>query len=126
MLKLLSRHFLIDEMNLYVEEAIMRNFIRWDFQGENIWIEPEPLPLETHEEEVDYMKNWIEERIEWLDSNIPGNCYSDVVSKIPEYSENLLIHVYPNPSREKFNISFFQKIKDYFYFTINFLQNYID
>ena len=93
-------------MNLYVGEAITRNFIRWDFQGQNIWIEPEPLPLETHEEEVEYMKNWIKERIEWMDLNIPGNCNSDVFSKIPEFSENLLVSVFPNPSIDKFNITF--------------------
>ena len=112
----------IDEMNLYVEEAIVRNFIRWDFQGENIWIEPEPLPLETHEEEVDYMKNWIKERLEWLDSNIPGNCNSDVVLKTPEYSKNLLVRVFPNPSKGKFNLSFkLEYMKDINLKIINYL-----
>ena len=109
-------------MNLYVEEAITRNFIRWDFQGENIWIEPEPLPLETHEEEVDYMKNWIKERLEWLDSNIPGNCNSDVVLKTPEYSKNLLVRVFPNPSKGKFNLSFkLEYMKDINLKIINYL-----
>ena len=88
----------IDAMNTYVGEAVTRNFIQWDFQGENIWIEPYPLPLETHEEEVEYMKNWIQERIEWLDLNMPGNCMNDVISKIPEHGENLSFRVFPNPS----------------------------
>ena len=39
------------------------------------------------------MKNWITERIEWMDLNIPGNC-SSIFSKIPEFSENLFVHVF--------------------------------
>ena len=109
----------IDEMNLYVGEAITRNFIRWDFQGQNIWIEPEPLPLETHEEEVEYMKNWITERIEWMDLNIPGNCSSDIFSKIPEFSENLFVHVFPNPSKGKFDITFELETRQDIYLTIS-------
>ncbi len=88
----------IDDMNTYVGEAITRNFIRWDFQGENIWIEPDPLPLETHEDEVEYMKDWIQERIEWLDLNMPGNCMNDVISKTPEDVRSLLFRTFPNPA----------------------------
>ena len=94
----------IDAMNTYVGEAITRNFIRWDFQGQNIWIEPYPLPLETHEEEVEYMKNWIQDRIEWLDLNMPGNCMNDVISKIPEQEADLFFNVFPNPASNNLTI----------------------
>ena len=94
----------IDDMNSFVGEAITRNFDRWDFLGENIWFEPEPLPLETHEEEVVYMKNWIQERITWLDLNMPGNCMNDVIAKIPEQEENIFFHVFPNPASNKLTV----------------------
>ncbi|MBM72484.1 MAG: hypothetical protein CL847_06850 [Crocinitomicaceae bacterium] len=94
----------IDEMNTYVGEAITRNFIRWDFQGENIWIEPYPLPLDSHEEEVEYMKNWIQERIEWLDVNMPGNCMNDVISKIPKQEGDLSFRVFPNPASNNLTV----------------------
>ena len=94
----------IDAMNTYVGEAITRNFIRWDFQGQNIWIEPYPLPLETHQEEVEYMKNWIQDRIEWLDLNMPGNCMNDVISKIPEQEADLFFNVFPNPASNNLTI----------------------
>ena len=94
----------IDEMNSHVGEAITRNFERWDFLGQNIWFEPEPLPLETHEEEVEYMKNWIQERITWLDVNMPGNCMNDVIAKIPEHEEHIFFHVYPNPASNNLTI----------------------
>ncbi len=94
----------IDDMNSYVGEAITRNFDRWDFLGQNIWFEPEPLPLETHEEEVEYMKNWIQERIEWLDLNMPGNCMNDVISKIPEQEVDLFFNVFPNPASNNLTI----------------------
>jgi len=91
-------------MNLYVGEAITRNFNRWDFLGENIWFEPEPLPLETHEEEVAYMKNWIQERITWLDLNMPGNCMNDVITKIPKHEKSIFFNVFPNPSSNNLTV----------------------
>ena len=82
----------------YLGEAIDRNFERWDFIGEYIWIEPEPLP-ESYEEEIEVMKNWISNRLTWMDAHMPGNCENDVVSSnaIPPKT----LEITPNPAQNE-------------------------
>lgn len=78
--------------------AIDRNFERWDFIGEHIWIEPEPIP-QSYEEEIEYMKNWINNRLIWMDAHIPGNCGNDILS-----TENIpsnTLEITPNPARNE-------------------------
>lgn len=94
----------IDAMDALVGVAMDRNFERWDFQGENIWIEPDPLPLATHEEEVDYMKNWIQQRLVWLDQNMPGNCANDIISSVEQIDDLGFLNVFPNPTQGTLNV----------------------
>ncbi len=90
----------IDHHVEWLQPAIDRNFEVWDyFLGENIWIQPEPIP-ETHAEEVQYMKDWIIERLAWLDENMPGNCEEDVFSNIADENRLPTYKVYPNPASE--------------------------
>ncbi len=92
----------IDEQGLIIENAIDRNFELWDyFIGESIWIEPEPIP-ETYEEEITYMKNWIINRLNWLDDNMPGNCAEDVVSI--NNIDKQYFEINPNPAGEYLSI----------------------
>ncbi|MEL7148878.1 MAG: CotH kinase family protein, partial [Bacteroidota bacterium] len=68
-----SIHTWIDEHVELTADAIDRNFTRWDnFIGEYIWFEPDPVP-ESYEEEITYLKDWIDERVQWLDDNFHGN-----------------------------------------------------
>lgn len=60
----------IDEWVTYLEsnQAISRNFERWDVIGES-------LPFNSfvgnsYQEEVDYVKNWIASRISWMDTEM--------------------------------------------------------
>ena len=94
----------IDVMDGFVGVAMDRNFERWDFQGENIWIEPDPLPFATHEEEVDYMKNWIQQRLVWLDQNMPGTCVNDVISNVEQAQDIVFLNVFPNPTQGTLNV----------------------
>ena len=64
----------IDDNEEIISNAIERNYERWDdFIGEYIWIEPEPVP-ETYDEEISTMKNWISNRLVWMDMEMPGDC----------------------------------------------------
>ncbi|MEM9052234.1 MAG: CotH kinase family protein [Bacteroidota bacterium] len=86
----------IDERVSFLENPIERNFERWDFIGEEIWIEPENFP-ETYDGEIQYLKNWITARLNWLDNNIPGNCEFSTLST--DFNENQIpLVIYPNPS----------------------------
>jgi len=50
-------------------EAIDRNFERWDILGEDVW-QWSREGFDTYDEEIDYMVNWIETRLDWIDSQM--------------------------------------------------------
>ncbi len=56
---------LIDEKAEYLKFAQEENDLKWDVFGNYIW--PNPVVYETHEEEVNYLKNWFITRMNWLD-----------------------------------------------------------
>ena len=62
----------IDEYSNYLNErgAVYQNFSRWDVLGRYIW--PNKFIASTHEEEIDFMKDWINDRFQWLDESISG------------------------------------------------------
>ena len=94
----------IDDQRLYIQEAVDRNFLRWnDFIGEPIWYEPSPIPS-TYDGEIVYMKAWIMNRMNWLDANMPGDCSLDMVGL--EEEDQIEISVFPNPSNGLFTIQF--------------------
>jgi subtilisin-like proprotein convertase family protein len=64
-------HFfgIIDSMAAVVEEAQGRNFKYWDILGQYVWPNPGPLPT-TYEGEIQKLKNWLSQRLQWLDGAI--------------------------------------------------------
>jgi len=60
--------FYIDSVTTVLDEAQVRNFERWPVLGEWVW--PNVFVGETYQEEVDYLKNFIIERVKWVDENI--------------------------------------------------------
>ena len=57
----------IDEFAKYIDKSQKANFERWDILGVYVW--PNPVYDLTYEEEVERLKSWIEERMNWLNSN---------------------------------------------------------
>ena len=57
----------IDEFAKYIDKSQKANFERWNILGVYVW--PNPVYDLTYEEEVERLKNWIEERMNWLNSN---------------------------------------------------------
>lgn len=93
-----SLNYWIDTQVGFIDQAIDRNFTVWDyFIGNQIWIEPDPIP-QSYEEEVEVMKTWISDRIDWLDANMPGDC-SLVQTEDVEIQD--LVTVFPNPVRDR-------------------------
>ena len=45
------------------------------------------------------MKDWITDRITWLDANIPGTCNTTSVDG-DKSTNDILVHVFPNPASE--------------------------
>ena len=63
---------IIDSCYSFLYEAQQRNFEKWDILGIPVW--PNYYFGDTYEEEIEILKNWIFERLTWLDNNLPGSC----------------------------------------------------
>ena len=63
--KLLAR---VDEYAALLEEAQARNFRRWPVLGRHVW--PNAYVGRTFADEVEFLKQWIRQRIEWMDQEL--------------------------------------------------------
>ncbi|MFW6348423.1 MAG: CotH kinase family protein, partial [Cyclonatronaceae bacterium] len=59
---------LINDKQQELQEAQQRNFERWPILGEYVW--PNYFVANTWEEELDWMENWLLERLAWMDSQM--------------------------------------------------------
>ena len=53
---------------LNTSDASKNNFIRWPVLGTYIW--PNNFVGNTYQQELDYMTNWIDDRLQWMDREI--------------------------------------------------------
>lgn len=86
----------IDNTIGYLGDAVNRNFEKWPVIGEYVW--PNYFIGQTYEEEIDYLKDWITDRMNWMDANV---MLADNVSE--NYNKQELL-VFPNPARDRINI----------------------
>lgn len=82
----------IDEMEIYLEDAADRNFQRWPVLGTYVW--PNNFIGDTYAEEMDYLRDWATERLEWMDDNMFGSC--EDLGWTDEKLQS--IQMYPNPT----------------------------
>ncbi|PHR47294.1 MAG: hypothetical protein COA32_07685 [Fluviicola sp.] len=86
-----SLYIWIDNHVNYLGDAITRNFERWNIIGEDVWIVDYETPT-TYEGEITYMKNWIDHRLAWMDSNIGNICAFN--------NQDGMVNVFPNPAND--------------------------
>lgn len=86
----------IDNTIEFLGEAINRNFTQWPILGEYVW--PNYFVGETYGEEVDYLKQWITDRVNWIDNNIV------LAEGLPVGNVTDNLNVFPNPARERINL----------------------
>lgn len=58
----------IDEQVADLGKSVDRNFTRWPILGEDVW--PNYFVGNTHQEEIEFLKDWVLKRAEWIDGNI--------------------------------------------------------
>ncbi|MBN2592508.1 MAG: CotH kinase family protein, partial [Sedimentisphaerales bacterium] len=58
----------IEDTAALVDEAQARNFNRWPVLGSRIW--PNWFIGNTYDEEINWMSGWLEQRLNWMDSQI--------------------------------------------------------
>ena len=83
--------FLIDSVAALTSEARERHFAQWPVLGQYIW--PNPLPIPTsYEGEISLLKNWLGQRLAWLDDNIQrtGICAGYPENEEPSFMINSL------------------------------------
>lgn len=86
---LLSTDQLIGHINAVaalLEEAQVRNFEKWDTLGKAVWVtnnrtraDPGESERDTYAKEVDFLRSWIGERLQWIDAQVPSP---------PDFSQN--------------------------------------
>jgi hypothetical protein len=88
-----SVNYFIDSISLYIEEARIRNFTKWPIIG--VYVNWNAFVGNTYEEDLTYLKNYIQTRSQWMDANIPGICDLSITENkfVPEYHK-----IWPNPS----------------------------
>lgn len=95
----------IDSMTLLLNDAQARHFARYPILGTYVWPNPSPL-ANTYAEEIRATKNWITDRLTWLDANILpyGTCVAPVLTGIANNKINYS-YVYPNPFTDKVSVT---------------------
>ena len=99
----------IDSLGNVLDEAQERHYERWPILGINVGTPEIGLQPSTYDGELLKFKNWIIDRLNWLDANMPGNCPN---VGIPQQLINEpVFNIYPNPTDEIVTISSSSKIK---------------
>jgi hypothetical protein len=58
----------IDSVSVMLSNAQERNFYRYPVLGSYLW--PNYFVGDTYEEEIDFLKDWITQRVQWMDNEI--------------------------------------------------------
>ena len=88
----------IDSTAFVLDSAQQRHQDKWGTLGVDVGTPEIGVQPATFQGDINLYKAWITERIDWLDANIPGNCYTLAVNEINE-SENV-ISLFPNPTTD--------------------------
>ena len=95
-------HAYIDSVTTVLNaESQQRNFQKWPVLGVYVW--PNYYVGQTFQQEVDWLKVWVEQRMNWLDANI-----ANLVTGVSENSlqTNFLVTAYPNPFQHDFEFEY--------------------
>lgn len=85
----------IDSLAEVLEVPATRHYQRWPILGNYVW--PNNFIGNTYQEEVDFLKSWIGERIAWMDANMFGLC--DTTVQVADL-KNTSFNIYPNPTND--------------------------
>jgi hypothetical protein len=88
----------IDSISVRLAYAQERNFYRFPVLGIYVW--PNYFVGDTYEEEIGFMKDWITERIKWMDAQIAQISYTENFPLANTYE----IYASPNPFSDRVTI----------------------
>jgi hypothetical protein len=88
----------IDSASLRLSSAQERNFYRFPVIG--VWVWPNYFIGDTYEDEINFMKDWITQRIQWMDAQIDQISDSENFPLANAYE----IYAFPNPFSDRVTI----------------------
>ena len=91
----------IDSVHSYINQAQSRNFYQWPILGVYVWPNPTPF-AQTYQAQIDDLKKWFRNRLQWLDANMPGSCINVNVEENKTKTE---IKIFPNPATDVIKIN---------------------
>lgn len=94
----------IDSNVALLSNAQQRNFNRWDILGTYVW--PNNTVTGSYDAEINYLKNWIQNRFAWLDANLPSSNGDCSFLSLVEIDNPLELNVFPNPTSGDFYMEF--------------------
>jgi len=90
----------IDSVNTVLNaESQQRNFQRWPVLGQYVW--PNYYVGPTFTSEVNWLKDWIVTRLEWMDANMPR-----LITGIENNAVDFSIEMFPNPFLNEIKVNY--------------------
>jgi hypothetical protein len=80
-------------------EAQQRNFQRWPVLGTYVW--PNYYVGSSFQDEVNWLKNWVTNRLNWMDVNMPH-----VITGMQESISDFTVSAFPNPFEQDVTIEY--------------------
>jgi len=98
---------LIDELSSQIELGRERNYRVWPIIDKEVpW---EQYHVNSYEEEIAHIKNWLTARLEWIDNNINNIYYALESKEIATLSSDFQFSAYPNPFDESLFFSLYSE-----------------
>lgn len=95
----------IDSLANLLEEAQKREFEKWPILGKYFWRETSGYEeRDTYAKEVDYLKDFLTQRWEWMDKEIAKINPSPTVSMLLSVNDRVV--AYPNPAKDELYFEF--------------------
>ena len=98
-----------------LDEPQQRNFQKWPILGEYVW--PNSFIGNTYEEELEFLRQWLLDRVAWMDANI--HTISNGVKGAYSFQR---FDVYPNPFQEEITINYLLSTEGEIEFVVRNLQ----
>jgi CotH kinase protein/Secretion system C-terminal sorting domain len=95
-LKTENVHKYIDSTANELRVPAARNFEKWPVLGRKIW--PNYYVGTTYQDEVNWMKDWIRLRLDWMDGKLDK--FGTVLSTDNPFDNQKYLKVFPNPSND--------------------------
>jgi spore coat protein CotH len=97
----------IDDLRAELKEPLKRNYEVWPLVDKGIFFPA--YYVNSYDEEIEYMKNWLAVRVAWIDEHIkniyyPVTVYTDIDDSQTQTASEFSAHAYPNPFAHEFYI----------------------